>query len=273
MQRYNYLFVGFAIFAFLGVVAVLVGFVTHYFTLSAENSRVQYGDLSRFERVVQRLGPSEASWARTFDDEYLAFPYNGLQIERRSSGLSGAQLAGMIAADPLGWSSCRFTEQLKELEPTIREGLTRFEVLYPRAIFPGVYFTLGSGQRGVMSGFEGIAVDAAYFRSDLDDCGGNVNPVRRVDELPCLIVRDMVRFNQTLISPIASRRLAGLGRAIQEGSADFVTELALGCRADIDIGYRIVSAHYEGSSDKEEAIRRIMNISDYQQFLEESGYL
>ncbi len=88
VQRYNYLFVGFAIFAFLGVVAVLVGFVTHYFTLSAENSRVQYGDLSRFERVVQRLGPSEASWARTFDDEYLAFPYNGLQIERRSSGLS-----------------------------------------------------------------------------------------------------------------------------------------------------------------------------------------
>lgn len=38
------------------------------------------------------------------------------------------------------------------------------------------------------------------------------------------------------------------------------------------IDYRIAKAYYEQATDKRVAIRRMLNIPDYRQFLEESGY-
>jgi len=38
------------------------------------------------------------------------------------------------------------------------------------------------------------------------------------------------------------------------------------------IGFRIVQAYYQKASDKQQAVSDILNIKDFERFLEQSGY-
>jgi hypothetical protein len=304
-------------FVVMGALGGSLWFVGQGYSFSAAGSDLVYEDLERFEAVIARLPPDRDQWARWLEEEYLLQGSRGLRAFTATHRVTGERLAGMIGDGREAWMSCRLSDHVSAQEAGIRRALGSFEVLYPRALFPRIFFVVGGERAGGQNGAAGIVVSAELYRGDLANCPTGSEGLRTSSEIPCLVIHELVHFNQAARSPIAyARRWNNLARAIKEGSADFIAELAAGChinaeahawgeareadlwreftavldshdtgewffvKPDTDrprdvgyfLGYRIVRAFYERAEDKQDAIRRIMSISDYPAFLARSGY-
>ncbi len=299
-----------------GATAVAWVWINGY-AFSAAHARLVYDDLERFDAALGRLPDGQDGWPGAFDEHYLAHATRGLRTYAKTYDVTGERLARMVARDPDGWASCRLADHLKATEADVRRGLAGFEALYPRAIFPPVYYVAGGARAGGMNGVAGVMIGAELYREDRDGCVGRPLVVRPSTEIPCIVVHELVHFNHAAATPITYfRQWNNLARAIKEGAAEFLAELAAGCHinarahawgrpreaelwaefeqvldshttgdwfwvepegerpADLGyfIGYNIVRAFYDRTPDKAEAVRRILNVSDYRGFLADSGY-
>jgi len=213
--------------------AGMLWFSLYDYTFTAARTRVVYDDVERFESVIARLPSDERSWPIFLDEEYLARGTRGLRRYQARYGLTGELLANMVAVDRRGWRSCRLTNYVRAVEGDIRRGLAGFEALYPRALFPAVFFVVGRHRAGGMNEAAGIVVAAELYRDDLTNC--NREATHTSSEIPCLVVHELVHFNQATRSPIDYFRPGdNLARAVKEGSADFLAELAVGCHINAE---------------------------------------
>ena len=315
--RFRVLFLSVGAFVVVGLPAVFLAYLAHYYTFSAANTSVTYLDVRRFEDVLGNLPPDDNSWPEALDADYLSRASRGLRSFMAAYNLEGNELAQMVSQDRDRWFDCQLSDRLKTVEPQIRRGLERFGILYPRALFPRIYFVVGSGQVKAIDSWVGVMVAAETYRPEVGDCNGQLEGARVFMEIPCAVIHELVHFNQAFLSPWSySRERNNLARAVKEGSADFLAELAVDCHANPEahrwgrtreaelwqefqqvldseepedwfdvmttgerppslgafIGYNIVRAYYLQAPDKERAVRTIMNISDYPDFLEDSGY-
>lgn len=170
--------------------------------------------------------------------------------------------------------------------------------LYPYAKFPPVYFVMGRFNSGGTFQDAGLIIGVEML-SDV--------------EVSFLIMHECIHVQQNR----SKRPQTLLGKAIIEGSADFIAELLTGelgnkelydyCQKNQEsileafaqemnqedyskwlfnveeqgrpanmgywVGYKICEALYSKADDKKLAINRILNNTDYQSLLEESGIL
>ena len=302
-------------FVVIGALGGSLWFVGQGYSFSEAGADLVYEDLERFEAAIASLPPDRGQWVPWLEEEYLLQGSRGLRAFTATQRLTGERLTKMIGDGREAWMSCRLGDHVSAQETGIRRALGRFEVLYPRALFPGIFFVVGGERAGGQNGAAGIVVSAELYRGDLANCPTGLEGVRTSSEIPCLVVHELVHFNQAARSPIAyARQWNNLARAIKEGSADFIAELAAGCHINAEahawgeareaelwrefqavldshdtgewffvqpdtdrprdlgyfLGYRIVRASYERAEDQEEAIRRIMSISDHPAFLAQS---
>ncbi len=188
-----------------------------------------------------------------------------------------------------------------------RQGFYRLKELYPEAVFPDVYFVIGrrnSGgtifEGGLVIGAERFGTPNADFKPDID-----------IARLPNIIAHELVHFQQSYpegnsllgqcIREGAADFVSGLVYPMEGRSTNYeygeANEAALweefvqrkngkdwsgwlysskvsSRPADIGywIGYKICEAYYSRMEDKNQAIRDILNIRDFDEFLQKSGY-
>ncbi|HEX6881595.1 MAG TPA: DUF2268 domain-containing putative Zn-dependent protease, partial [Terriglobales bacterium] len=202
------------------------------------------------------------------------------------------------------------------VEPQVRKSFRRFKKIYPDALFPDVYFVIGAMNSGGTYSGNGLLLGA-----ELHGLGAGVptdeltawekSVVKPYTVLPNIISHELMHFQQKHEANTL------LGKAIHEGSADFLASLVSdgnfneityqygyaheaelwkqfksemlgsdtskwlygesqrdGHPADLGyfMGFRISQAYYNRAKNKQQAIRDIVTVEDFEQLLRQSGY-
>ena len=260
----------------------------------ARSHGVVTSDIARFWDAFDAAPPDRAE---AFHDRYVRNATEGLGHFLRLRVGGADALAAAVAADSARYAAVRATTlRMHEAVPAIRAALGRLEALVPEAAFPPVYIVVGRFTTAGTYTRRSVLIGAEMFDDPQD-----VVPVA---------VHEVVHTLQQ------GAGLSLLGRSILEGSADFVTSLALGrvpderlhaygdaheralweaFRRDMHgtdlsgwlygrgdderpgdlgyyVGFKIAEAYYERADDPERAVRDILSVVDYAQFLDASGY-
>jgi uncharacterized protein YjaZ len=192
-------------------------------------------------------------------------------------------------------NTLRLTDKVKQCRSTFYA----FKFLYPEAKFPPVYFVVGAFNTGGTSNKDGLIIGAEKQNN--------------IDNVPTIVAHELIHFQQTfpkhstlLSQSIIEGSADFIGELISGGNfnktaydygdlhkealcKEFVTKLddttfvdwMYGTSKKDDrpndlgywMGYKICEQYYNKAKDKKQAIHDILNISDYKDFLNKSGYL
>lgn len=286
------------------------------FSNDPDAAQIVTSDIENFWRAFDHLGPDNA--AEVLQKEYFDPGSVGLHdfLELRINSVRN--LAGTIRQRSLYYKSIRAsTTRVSSFVPRIRTSFRRLKDLYPNAIFPSVYFVIGSMNSGGTTSDHGLLIGTEMYgrtpetpMAELDAWHKQV--LKPIEELPGIVAHELIHIQQ---GDLPKGTL--LASAIREGSADFLGEMISGLSinshllkygdeherelwsefksamlsfdttqwigqganakdkpADLGyyIGYRITQSYYEHASDKKKAIREILQVQDYEQFLKKSKY-
>lgn len=192
---------------------------------------------------------------------------------------------------------------LSSKETEIRSYFSRLGALYPKTIFPDVYFLIGRNNSGGTISAKGLLIGVEMYEDS--------------EMIPEVVVHELIHYQQRYYFKLKSFTL--LEQSIKEGSADFICELVTGTRPYKEIyqygkahegelkaefqqimnrkwkegwdgwmyggakegrpddlgywmGYQIVKAYYDKAEDKKKAVKEILTIRNFERFVRESGY-
>src|SRR5262249_35984779 len=281
-----------------------------------EQARIVTSDIALF---WQEYDSAASTGLESSMDDYLKKGSYGLQQFTRLRIRSAANLAQVIRTHPKYYASIRpSTLRIDSMSGSIRAAFRNLKRLYPDAVFPDVYFMIGSMNSGGTTTDRALLIGAEMYGKtnlappeELDDWLKRV--LKPVEEIPGIVAHELIHYQQKYT--VVNRSL--LAQAIKEGSADFVGELIVGKSindhlraygdpnerelwlefkqqmddkdtsrwlyqgdkskdrpADLGyyIGYKICESYYRHASDRAKAIKDILGIQDFKQFLQASQY-
>ena len=167
--------------------------------------------------------------AEIFNKEYLYKASDGLEDFARMRIRRAEWLVDAIARRPKFYASIReSTERVSTMDTAIREIFGKFVDIYPEAVVPDVYFVVGTAGTGGTIGRSGLLVGAEmYGRNDnmpneeLSEWQRSV--IAPIEDVTAIVAHEACHYNQDLAEPKTL-----LGKAIQEGSCDFIGEMISG---------------------------------------------
>jgi hypothetical protein len=274
-------------------------------------------DITNFWRAYDQFGRD--GQLAIFQKEYFDKGSYGLREFMRLRIRSTDNLTGTMRVRPKYYASIReSTLKVESMKDGIMASFHKLKALYPQAVFPDVYFLIGvmnSGgtttDRGLLIGTEMYGLTPQTPYDELSDWHKAV--LKTIDAIPHIVTHELIHYEQKY--PKGDRNL--LAQAIDEGSADFIADLASGGNinkslhtygnprerelwtefqkemngkdssnwlyqgdkakdrpADLGyyIGYKICEAYYIRAIDKTQAIKDILEIKDFNQFLAASKY-
>ncbi len=247
---------------------------------------------------------------------YLRKGTKGVKDFTKGRIKNAENLSKTILAHPKYYESIRkSTESIGGMKEQIINSLVKLKALYPKAIFPPVYFVVGALSSGGTTSNAGLIIGAEMYgltpetpKEELDDWLKTV--LKSVDAIPHIVAHELIHFQQKYDGGSL------LAACIKEGSADFIAELISGkhinqhvhdfanpkekelwiefkermLKKDYTgwlysaskgrpndlgywIGYKISKSYYDNMTNKQQAIYDILNIKDFEVFLEKSKYL
>lgn len=270
-------------------------------------------DLDRFWQALDKAGPHvEAS---VLQAEYLKPGTRGLQGFIKGRIQSADNLAAVIRSHQAYYTSLKPSlDKIAGMQDTIRQSLAALKTLYPKAVFPPVYFVVGALNSGGTTSGQALIIGAElYGRTDqtptheLNDWLQTV--IKPVEEVPHIVAHELIHVQQTYDGGSL------LAACIKEGAADFLAELISGRHINQHVhefanpreaelwaefqqrmhgkdytgwlysnspgrpndlgywmGYKITKAYYDKQPNKQAAVQDILNIKNFDRFLEASGY-
>jgi hypothetical protein len=260
--------------------------------------RIVTSDVALFWEVLD-AGPAETLAERLHCD-YLRRGTDAVRDLIPNRIVSGERLAETVTEQRERYEAARqVSSTVAEVEPAIRAVFHELKARYPDAVFPDVYFVIGRfntggtiSQRGLLIGTEmypdlsGVPPLVAH---ELIHYQQRPIPVDQRTLLAQSIMEGSADFVAELISGDHTNHRAheyGLPRErelwnefsqVMHGS-DFAGWLygspPEGRPADLGyfIGYRIAQAYYTAAGADGQALHDLLNITDYVEFLERSGY-
>lgn len=188
-------------------------------------AQILYEDLDRFAAAHARLTTHTDTLA-LLDSAYLARSTTGLSVYSAMYGLDAATLLAALHREPDRYASTAAAGPgaVRRLEPEVRAMMERLRALYPAAVFPPVYYLVGSQRAGGAVQREGvfIAVETYALRR-------GEPPKHAFAELLHLVAHELVHYQQAAWNPeLYESSNTLLARAIKEGVADFIAELVSG---------------------------------------------
>lgn len=119
------------------------------------------------------------------------------------------------------------TLRIAGMTDSIRQGSVNLKTLYPKAVFPTVYFVIGAMNSGGTTSSDGLIIGAEMYgltpEAPLDELNDWERSVTKpADEVPHIVAHELVHFQQTYDGGTL------LEASIKEGAADFVAELISG---------------------------------------------
>ena len=222
------------------IILIFAAAVSAQITDSAANrdtEKVKFvtSDIDNFWRAYD-LAQKENDKAKKiaiFQSEYLDKGSAGLKDFVTLRIKSANNLVDSIEKRPKYYASIRpSTLRVKKMENQMRKSFRNLKKIYPDAIFPDVYFTIGilnsggtTSKNGLLIGTEMYGLTAQTPREELNDWLKAV--LAPIDNLPYIVAHELIHEEQKL-----APHYSLLGKAVQEGMCDFIAELIAGKHAN-----------------------------------------
>jgi hypothetical protein len=307
------------------VVLLLIAFIP----AAAQNNNVNRdpeavkfvtSDIDNFWRAFDMASkePDRAKKIQIYQTEYLDKGSAGLKDFLRLRIKNAETLVDATGKLPGFYAAARpSTVRVAHMQKQLRKSFRKFKEMYPDAVFPDVYFVIGITSTGGTTGPSGLLIGTELYsrspQTPVDELPQWLKTVLMpIDTIPAIVAHESCHYNQS-----APESKTVLGKSIQEGMCDLISELTTGkiinvaqhtygnaheaelwqkFQADADtekvrdwmyngvtskdkpgdlgyfMGYKITKAYYEKAKDKKLAIREILSVTDFQKFLDESGY-
>ena len=163
--------------------------------------------------------------------------FQRLYLDKGSKGVEGFMKGRIKSAENLSsrvkgrikyYSSIKpSTDKIAGMKTEIINSLVKLKELYPKAIFPPVYFVIGGMSSGGTSSDDGLIIGAEMYgltpetpKDELNDWLLTV--LKPVEEVPHIVAHELIHFQQTYDGGSL------LQACLKEGSADFIAELISG---------------------------------------------
>ena len=204
-------------------------------TLNADPAavRVVTADVGRFWSAYDSLSPeaTRADSVRAFERHYFGPASPGLRAFDRLR-IGGAEpLVDAVSAHRRYYEGVRANSlRVEESVPAIRDAIRGVRRVYLDARFPDVYFVVGRLTSAGTLSDAGLYLGVEMLARDDDTPTGELTPwhlaaTSSAAAVPCVVAHELVHYQQ---APMRGRSL--LAQSLREGVADFVGELASGCR-------------------------------------------
>jgi hypothetical protein len=283
-----------------------------------ETARFVTSDIELFWKAYDLAKPENN--INVFRDQYLRKGSNGLEEFRKLRIGSACGLAEAIEKAPKYYAALREPSlKIASYEHQMRASFRRLKELYPAAVFPDVYFLVGRMSSAGTLNEKGLYIGVDMFGKNegvaLDELGGWHKAVTApTARIPFVVAHESMHYQQKFPG---GEEWSLLGKALNEGGADFIAELIAGDNinphlheygnprekelwlefqkemtgknaknwlyqgdeakdrpADLGyyIGYKICESYYKNAADKKQAVKDILEIKDFNQFLKASRY-
>lgn len=204
-------------------------------TLNTDPEAVQIvtADVERFWSAYDSLSPTStrADSVRAFERQYLGPGSAGLRAFTRLRIESAEALVDAVSTHRRYYRDIRAnTLRASESAPAIRDAFRGLQRIYPEARFPDVTLVVGrltsagvATDAGLQIGLELLTRDADTPTDELS--AWELAATSSTGAVPCVVSHELVHYQQ---APMRDRSL--LAQSLLEGIAEFVGELAAGCR-------------------------------------------
>ncbi len=163
--------------------------------------------------------------------------FQKLYLDKGSKGVEGFMKGRIKSADNLArvvkgrvnyYSSIKpSTDRIAGMKDEIIHSLVKLKELYPKAIFPPVYFVIGGLSSGGTSSKDGLIIGTEMYGMTPETPTDELNDwlktvIKPVGEMPHIVAHELIHFQQTYDGGSL------LQACLKEGSADFIAELISG---------------------------------------------
>jgi hypothetical protein len=281
------------------------------FSSTASEAELKSADLKNFVDALDRLNPAGDAEA-ILKEFYFDKASPGLKEYIRRFGLNPARLAKAIKADPSNYKKIKgFYDQLADFDKLYREDLRTYKAVYPKAMFAPTYLLVsanrGIGQASrvgqlvtverVTDNFEKLRYLAVHEITHFQQAVSMgmqkyAGLYGQKDNMLGMILREgaaeFVTYRLIRKSESDFARLIYLNKRESELWERFERDLA---NQDKDfwlgisnqgkgqpillgyaMGYKIVAAYYDRSTDKTQALHDIMAITEPESFYKKSNF-
>ncbi len=184
------------------------------------------GDIDRFWVAFDAAQPDFK--AEVFQRDYLDKGSDGVKGFTKGRIQNAEYFAKVVAAHSKYYASIRAsTLKISTMEMPIRQSLIKLKELYPKAVFPPVYFVIGALNSGGTSSDDGLIIGAEMYgltrQTPIEELNDWLRDVLKpVDQLPHIVAHELIHFQQR------NTGSSLLAACLREGSADFMAELISG---------------------------------------------
>jgi len=283
----------------IGLLAISTGFAQTAFSADPDSSVFLTKDIDNFWNAFDDF--QKDSTVNTFGKKYM---------EVGSSGVKGFTLNRIESADHLfatvkqrrmDYAAVRQnTLRIREKEKQCRSTFYALKYWYPAAQFPPVYFVIGAYNSGGTFNEEGLFI-GAEMQKDINNIPYIVAhelihfQQKNWKENPTLLEQSIIEgsadFLGELISGVNTNKAANdYGNKYKDRLCnEFVARMDTADYKDwmysvsgkddrpndlgYWIGYKITEQYYAKAVDKKKAVAEILDIKNYKDFLNKSGYL
>lgn len=276
----------------------LLGFSQVKFSSNPDSALFVTNDIDNFWKAFDDY--QKDTTKNAFDKEYIARKSPGVVGFTPSRIESAENLLTVVKGRMQEYTNVRSnTLRISQKEKQCRSTFYALKYLYPQAEFPPVYFIIGAFNSGGTANKNGLYI-GAEMQNDINNIPHIVahelihfqqKKVNNPTLLQQSIIEGGADFIGELISGMNTNPIANAygNRHKDALCAEFVnimngnkyTDWLYSVSKKDDrpndlgywIGYRIVKQFYDQSADKHKAIYEILNITDFNSFLNKSGYL
>ena len=271
-----------------------------------DSAKIHTEDIALFWKVFDSTTPEFDG--KTFKKEYLDAGSEGLKGFIKMRIESGENLSKTIRENLAYYNAIRNSSlSIDNKRDTLQKHFSNFKSKYPAAVFPDVYFVIGAKNSGGTIFKGGLIVGAEMFGKE----SNNFKPRLNIDVIDLVVIHELVHFQQnyktdnTLLAQSIKEGAADFicelvtgnhsNKAIYEYGNSHEKELWQEFKEQMHskewkpwlygskdssrpqdlgywMGYKIVRAYYDNMEDKSKAINDILNINNFTEFLQKSGY-
>ncbi len=265
-------------------------------------------DVERFYRIYEAAGGRPT--AEQLQRDYLDQGSEGLHQLAKLRNVTGVRIADNLAKRPEIYTNAkRCLAVLPRVRQRVEVALRELLRVYPQARTPPVTIAVGRGKpvgvgspvTGLQIGLEALCA-AEWMNPDVEERFVHVIAheyahVQQVRELvdhehPTVLERALIEGAAEFVAELTSGKMGyahfpaltqGREKEIETAFAADVDKTELSAWVDNStyekgndlgywVGYRIVKTYYHRATDKQQAVREILELSDPQAFLQKSGW-
>ncbi|MGV3541415.1 MAG: TPR end-of-group domain-containing protein [Rufibacter sp.] len=208
----------------------LVNSVKPLFNSNPSAAKIVAADIDNFYKAFELVRKDTAQAQEIFKKHYFEKGSIGLEDFYASKIKNEQAFSKSVLQNQRFFASIKPTvTKVEDFKKSIYSSFNQFKDLYPKAVFPDVYFVMGrftsngtASDNGLLIGTEVMSKTAANSMKSWSNW--QKEHILNYDQIPVTVVHELIHFNQQGMK----KENTLLKYALIEGSAEFIAELVTG---------------------------------------------